>query len=457
MNHTLSLILLTLVVPIQVSAVPLPECGPNSLMTICDYRGVTATFEEICRLSEYNETFGTTLLGLYKAAMAKGLSVSPVKMTIDDLRKGMTPAIVFVDSNHFFVVLEYRNGTFMIEDRPLPIFYITPEDLGKRWDGTALVFNKGSEKKDSTDTKKSALGGLVFDTYVNHFGSIKEGTILTHTFSYRNAGDETISITTRPSCYCATAALSKKTIKPGESGELFVEYNTKGRKGSNKIQVHVNAKGASSSSTLFLILTSVIKEPVKAEPPFVDLGSFRKNEKISRTLYITDTGEGLLRLVKVGTTPGITASIKAPDRFPTRKLPVTIDVKTSALGLFEGTVTVETNDPLTPSITVPVKGVVVGEIEAYPSRIFIANVPVNNRAEKTVKLINADTVKIGAAVCSNPCLSAQVTQSRTEGKHLIVTVRTPGSACSIRDSVAVYLADKKTPELVIPVFVKVTE
>ena len=47
------------------------------------------------------------------------------------------------------------------------------------------------------------------------FGNKKQGEVLTHTFSFKNAGDETLVIRrVRTSCGCAAAMLSKKELNP---------------------------------------------------------------------------------------------------------------------------------------------------------------------------------------------------------------------------------------------------
>ena len=54
-------------------------CGHKILIIILDQYGISSTLEELCALSNYNILSGTTILGLYKAATAKGLPAVPVK------------------------------------------------------------------------------------------------------------------------------------------------------------------------------------------------------------------------------------------------------------------------------------------------------------------------------------------------------------------------------------------
>ena len=66
----------------------------------------------------------------------------------------------------------------------------------------------------------------------HHFGKVKEGRVLTLNIGVKNIGDSELNITdVRTSCGCTAALLSSDKLKPGESGNVRIELDTKGMKG----------------------------------------------------------------------------------------------------------------------------------------------------------------------------------------------------------------------------------
>ena len=65
-----------------------------------------------------------------------------------------------------------------------------------------------------------------FDSKVYDFGKIKQGEIVTHSFKFKNNGKRDLLIhKTRSSCGCTTAEVPK-VVKPGETGEIKVIFNS---------------------------------------------------------------------------------------------------------------------------------------------------------------------------------------------------------------------------------------
>ena len=93
---------------------------------------------------------------------------------------------------------------------------------------------------------------MEFETREIDFGTHNEGDILDTVFTFKNTGDAPLIITKiKTSCGCTTPYWPKKPIKPGESAEIKVSFNTNHKPGkqTKTITVHTNTKN----------LTEVIK------------------------------------------------------------------------------------------------------------------------------------------------------------------------------------------------------
>ncbi len=71
-----------------------------------------------------------------------------------------------------------------------------------------------------------------FEKTTHKFGEIPEGPKAKHNFTFTNNGTKPIIINdVRASCGCTTPSWPKEPIKPGETAEIKVVYDTDGRPG----------------------------------------------------------------------------------------------------------------------------------------------------------------------------------------------------------------------------------
>tara|TARA_B100000902_G_scaffold399550_1_gene470960 strand:+ start:3551 stop:4054 length:504 start_codon:yes stop_codon:yes gene_type:complete len=80
-------------------------------------------------------------------------------------------------------------------------------------------------------------GGTVWD-----FGTIKQGDSPEFTFTFINNGNEPMIISNaKGSCGCTVPQWPKEPIAPGSQGEISVQFNSKGKKGSQNKTVTLTA------------------------------------------------------------------------------------------------------------------------------------------------------------------------------------------------------------------------
>lgn len=73
------------------------------------------------------------------------------------------------------------------------------------------------------------------------FGFIQKDEIVTHDFEIKNNLPGTLTIKdVTTSCGCTASSARKKTLAPGESTQVKVEFNSKGFKGETSQFVYVN-------------------------------------------------------------------------------------------------------------------------------------------------------------------------------------------------------------------------
>jgi len=117
-------------------------CGPQSLLVICQSLKVEADLDELQNLSAFDEKAGTTMLGLKKAAEAKGLHAVGMKISLEELVTLETPAIAHQWDNHFVVVEGGESGAIKVTDPPAEPKVVPLEEFKQTYSGFALLVAK---------------------------------------------------------------------------------------------------------------------------------------------------------------------------------------------------------------------------------------------------------------------------------------------------------------------------
>jgi len=77
---------------------------------------------------------------------------------------------------------------------------------------------------------KGKMATISFDKTTYDFGTVNEGDIIETTFKVTNSGTTDLVITdAQATCGCTVPVWPKDAIKPGETGDVQVKFNTSGK------------------------------------------------------------------------------------------------------------------------------------------------------------------------------------------------------------------------------------
>ena len=99
---------------------------------------------------------------------------------------------------------------------------------------------------------QASYAEITFDRIFHDFGTIKEGEIAKTVFSFTNTGENDLYIVDAiGSCGCTVPKYPKNiAIKPGESGEIEVNFDSNGRPSLQQKMVKVSANTLSGGELL---------------------------------------------------------------------------------------------------------------------------------------------------------------------------------------------------------------
>ncbi len=254
------------------------------------------------------------------------------------------------------------------------------------------------------------------------FGSALEGSMVRHTFKFKNAGKSVLEIRgVKTSCGCTAAAPTKNNLAPGEEAEISVGFDTHFQKGH---QVRTITAFTNDPDTPQAVMTmqGTVRQQVSATPDQVAFGSVKKGAEETREIVISDlVGGGPFT---VGQVENVNASIKVAqekrtDGKPGALLKVTL-LPTMPVGAFDDSIKVTTNRiPL----TINVFGTVTGDLSLDPAQVSFGIVPRGQDVVRILRLSNQGSraVKVLDITSSNPAVTAAV-QPIAAGKEYKITV-----------------------------------
>jgi len=120
------------------------------------------------------------------------------------------------------------------------------------------------EKAAAASESSPTTAAMSFDKVSHDFGTIEEGDTVQTTFTFTNTGKaDLLIVDARGSCGCTVPKYPKNTpIKPGESGEILVSFDSSNKPDRQQKTVTISAN-TQSGRELLTIKAMVNADPVK--------------------------------------------------------------------------------------------------------------------------------------------------------------------------------------------------
>lgn len=233
--------------------------------------------------------------------------------------------------------------------------------------------------------------------FVAHdFGSVPAGTVCSHTFTLTNIYDVPLQVVdVRLECGCLKAFPPNRVLQPNEAAEFTVTMNAGLFKGAATKKVLVTV-GPGYVSTAELRLSATSREDVSLTAPGqIDFGIVPQGHKAEKSITLKYTGAVKDWKVESAAVGGraCTVEVKEAGRgFLSTDYTISVALKdTAPAGPLADVVTLKTNDPATPTVTVAVGGSVQPPVSAHPERVVFENVKAGEVKELPVLIrANAD-------------------------------------------------------------------
>lgn len=131
-------------------------------------------------------------------------------------------------------------------------------------------------------------GTITFASLEYDFGRIPVGQIVRTEFQFTNTGTTLLQVTdVRPGCGCTTAGSWDRSVEPGQTGRIPVQFNSMNFNGHVSKPVTVTTSDP-AHPTMALRITGEIWRPIELQPNFVYFNSVDPEVSATKVAWLTN-------------------------------------------------------------------------------------------------------------------------------------------------------------------------
>ena len=191
---------------------------------------------------------------------------------------------------------------------------------------------------------------------VMDMGIVTQDSVVHSVIQFRNSGELPLKIKrVQTSCGCTAAELNQLDYQPGESGEIEIQFNTKGFSGVVRKYITIYLEDGSPSSSR-VVLQANIKTNIEIKPAYLDLQNIDiKSEENGRSFLVTNNFNEPLVIREILTNiENLEISYKQITLNPGASEEITITYKPMRVGRSDGYIDLKIENPVETVKRIPV-------------------------------------------------------------------------------------------------------
>lgn len=271
----------------------------------------------------------------------------------------------------------------------------------------------------------------MFKLTSHDFGHVAHGAKAEVAFEIENIYEEDVHIAdVRTSCGCTTPTITRPTLKTWEKGAIVASFNTRSYLGQRNSTLTV-VIDKPFYAEVPLTIAGYIHSDVDIQPGAVALGDVALGAKAEQQVTIAYRGKSAWQITDVRSANEhfeveLSDVIRQGGQIAYR---MTVRLRPGApAGLIQDQLTVVTNDPKMPHVTLPVEGRVVPPLSVSPSPLFFGRLQPGQTATKQLVLTGKQPFKITAIQADGAPLEFRTSPDVIRKVHLVPVILTASAA-----------------------------
>jgi hypothetical protein len=257
------------------------------------------------------------------------------------------------------------------------------------------------------------------------FGRVKSGDPVKYSFVFTNIGDQALEVTGVTACHCIAFGEWTRTIGPGKTGVIPIDYDTTAGSGLRPISVSSNDK---LQPLVVLQLSGTVWKPIDCLPAY----------SLLNLQPDAATASAVVKIVNNTDSPVAVFSPECGDKSfgvslvtnqPGKEFELTIStLPPRRSGNVAGIVNVKTSSTETPVLAVQFMLNVIPEVTVNPSQIVLPQAPVTTPVTPaiTVACNSTNAFHLSDATVNLPGVAVQIKEIQTNRIYSIQLTFPPG-------------------------------
>ena len=254
----------------------------------------------------------------------------------------------------------------------------------------ALAEEKTEKSTPPAQVKEAKNPEIQFQEDFFDFGKIEQQKSVSHIFKFKNTGNADLVINDlKSTCGCTAALVTLKVIPPGETGEIKVTFSSKNFQGEVKRSVFVSSNDPKNSKVI-LNIKSFVQAFLEVKPKFINFGSLKKGEAISRSLTVKNLTNAPVTIKEVKSeVKDLKIGDFEKEINPEEETIINLTLNpTTLLQDLLGNIEITANQHPDEKLIIPVSGRIIGDIILMPENIYFGMLKKSEKSEQKIKITN---------------------------------------------------------------------
>jgi hypothetical protein len=322
--------------------------------------------------------------------------------------------------------------------------------------GLGIGMNPLSAQTEPAKKSSGPAPIIQFSETKFEFGRLLAGDILNHEFTFTNAGDAELVISSVvPACGCTSLTEWTKSIPPGGTGKIPLEFNTTGMLGPVNRSVAVYSNDPSVPVSVVFVEGTVWQQvEVRPNMALIQMPP-NGSQTFSTTLIITNQMDAPMKLeAPVSSVPQFRARVE--EVTAGKEFNLIIDtVPPLPPGNIQGAVTIATSSKEVPELNIAVMAIAQPVVMVSPPQMFLPAVPPDVPEPYIISVSNQspDPITVTNGSCDAPNTTVVIRETNP-GKEFELVVSFPDNIEATPGKTFTISADTSSPsfpKITIPV------
>ncbi len=270
----------------------------------------------------------------------------------------------------------------------------------------------------------------MFEELVRDFGVVPRGPTLTHSFKLANNTQQVAQITSvRVSCGCVSATVMSGTLQPGQSTVVLAQMDTRRFTGAKTVTIYVQFTQPEFQEVR-LTVSAFGRDDIAIQPDNIAFGAIARGSTPSKSANIVFTGQSM-KLVSVAAESNYVqlSAREVTGNFGEYRYEVTAKLRPDTpVGKWYTDVWLNTNNPASPRIRVPLSVDVEPALNLSPGALTLGTLKPGEKVERRVIVRGSQPFRITAVQGTDEVVQAAPPGSEAKPVHVVTVTVKPSDA-----------------------------